>query len=257
MEVLQLILACRRPACKHFFLCKEGSHLLGRNIRHWIKLNFETHSPNNESKLFPKQVNNLEKRNSAINFFFKQRDIFLTIQGVRAMHKNTNGDCVESVCSDSDLKPKAAVQTKMDSFGFGFDSDLATKQLALFCYTSGVSFVCFENPHNKEIFRLLNAGCLPPSQKHFQPPCSMLKKQASTNGRTFAFPRTYKWWIYRHSSRKSYQVWSFDQIWSDSCCHTTENRSRYLEGCWLYCLENRKLCSSTWWHWKSRGVRFW
>ena len=69
---------------------------------------------------------------------------------VRVVCKNTNGDCVESVCSDSDLKPKAAVQTKMDSFGFGFDSDLATKQLALFCYTSGVSFVCLEYTHFKE-----------------------------------------------------------------------------------------------------------
>ena len=81
------------------------------------------------------------------------------------MGENRNGDCVESVCSDSDLKPKAPVQTKMDLFGFGFDRDLATEQLALFCYTSGVSFVCFENPHNKECFRLLNVGYLLPSQK--------------------------------------------------------------------------------------------
>ena len=42
---------------------------------------------------------------------------------VRVVCKNTNGGCVESVCSGSDLKPKAAVQTKMDSFGFGFFSN--------------------------------------------------------------------------------------------------------------------------------------
>ena len=80
---------------------------------------------------------------------------------VRVVCKNTNGDCVESVCSGSDLKPKAAVQTKMDSFGFGFFFE----QLALFCYTSGVSFVCLENPHFKEFCRLLNVGYLPPSRK--------------------------------------------------------------------------------------------
>jgi hypothetical protein len=83
---------------------------------------------------------------------------------VRAMYKNTNCE-MESVCFDSDLKPKAPAQTKMDSFGFGFDSSLATEQLALFCYTSGVSFVCFENPHFKEFCRLLNTGSLPPSRK--------------------------------------------------------------------------------------------
>ena len=103
------------------------------------------------------------------------------------MHKNTNGDCVESVCSDSDLKPKAAVQTKMDSFGFGFDSDLATKQLALFCYTSGVSFVCFENPHNKEIFRLLNAGCLPP--KAFSTSLLDAQKASINKWKDVCFPK--------------------------------------------------------------------
>ena len=41
---------------------------------------------------------------------------------VRVVCKNTNGDWVESVCSGSDLKPKAAVQTKMDLFGFVFFS---------------------------------------------------------------------------------------------------------------------------------------
>ena len=43
---------------------------------------------------------------------------------VRVVCKNTNGDWVESVCSGSDLKPKAAVQ----KIGFGF-----FEQLALFC----------------------------------------------------------------------------------------------------------------------------
>ena len=52
----------------------------------------------------------------------------------------------------------------------------------------------------------------------------MLKTQASTNGRTVCFPKNfYLPYKYRHSSRKSYQFWSFDQIWSDFCCHHTEN----------------------------------
>ena len=70
-----------------------------------------------------------------------------------------------NLCVDLDFKPKASVQTNMDSFGFGFDSALATEQLALFCYTSGVSFVCFENAHFKQFCCLLNAGYVPPSRK--------------------------------------------------------------------------------------------
>jgi hypothetical protein len=81
------------------------------------------------------------------------------------VYKNTSSDCAESLSSESDLKPKAPVQSKMGSFGFGFNGASATEQLALFCYTSGVSFVAFENPHFKEFCRLLNASYVLPGRR--------------------------------------------------------------------------------------------
>ena len=85
------------------------------------------------------------------------------------------------------------------------------EQLALFCYTSGVSFVCLEYPHFKEFCRLLNAGYLPPSRKALS--TSLLNAENASINKWkdgLLSQKLYLPYKYRHSSRKSYQFWSFD-----------------------------------------------
>jgi len=79
---------------------------------------------------------------------------------VRVVCKNTNGHCGNLCVLVRIWSPKLqSKQRWIHLVSFFFE------QLALFCYTSRVSFVCLEYPHFKEFCRLLNAGYLPPSRK--------------------------------------------------------------------------------------------
>ena len=81
-------------------------------------------------------------------------------ESVRDMYGNY--DEVSGCNSDLDKKPAAVnsvSQSKISQFGFSLNRDRANEQLALFCYTSGVAFICFENPHFLEFCRVLNCVC--------------------------------------------------------------------------------------------------
>ena len=65
----------------------------------------------------------------------------------------------------SEDRKRPLVKPSVRQYAFSCVAEKANEHLAMCCFTSGVSFHCFENPHFIEFCNILNNGYNPPSRK--------------------------------------------------------------------------------------------
>ena len=165
---------------------------------------------------------------------------------VRVVCKNTNGDCVESVCSDSDLKPKAAVQTKMDAFGFGFFRTACPLLLHEWSLLR-----LFRIPTFQRILSSVKRGLSSSQSKStFNLAAQCWKRKHQPMEGRFAFPKTFI--CLTNTDTALVNLINFEALTRFGPISVATIQRI------LYCLENQRLCSSAWWHWKKlRTIHLW